>query len=56
MYYVFQFLVWTGGQADETAAHLENRGAPTIWLKTGPKRAKTKPFLVFLVGAPRVLE
>ena len=49
-YVRFQFCVWNGGQADKTAAHLENRGAPTIWLKTVPNRAKTALFLVFWVG------
>ena len=27
--------------------HLENHGAPTIWLKTVPKRAKTALFWFF---------
>ena len=36
-------------------SHLDNRGHPTIWLKTAPKRPKTALFLVFVVGAPWVL-
>ena len=37
-------------------SRLENRGAPTIWLKTLPNRTKTALVFCFLGEAPRVLE
>ena len=50
LYILLQFCVWAGGWADESTAHLDIRDAPTIWLKTVPKRAKTALFLVFWLG------
>jgi len=54
-YVLFQFCNETGGLTSFTTSYVENRNAPTIWLKTVPKRAKTALF-VFLGGSPRVLE
>ena len=47
-YALFQFCIWTGGSAGEITSHVDNRDAPTIWLKMVPKRAKWHFFVFFV--------
>ena len=52
--FLFQFCNGTGGLTSFTTSHVDIRSAPTIWLKTVPKRTKRHFFCFFGWGTAGV--